>query len=428
MAKSKIILFPEERTQHASYWAYNGEPLLHSDQEVLIIFLVIFLSWARLWYPLPQWTQITRFEHHTYCSEAQFRASSLTFRILLFLEPQSSIDEFSKNAAFFLGVSILFVSATEGLRLPKNYQPIKQHLEYSFYAADARIEGKTILNLKCDKDQLNCDTITLNVPPPLQIDRVDIGNQTNVSFELMPEKETMRIQVEQFSQELLLVIHFRRNVLAWARGGMYAPTSSGGLVTFFEPSFARTAFPCFDEPSFRTVFSASIQVFQQPEKFPLVKFNSVLKSSEIREKSRFYEFVETRPLPSYLVAIAVLGPGYITFATDYYFGIPIIIMLTKSEHFFRHSKIDEDVLKTKFIDVIKNTLSAAETKFDTKWSSTDTDIIFTEMPARIGGMEHPGLITVDGKIKQAEVVCEVFVHEIIHQWTKQSPHMLLKRL
>ena len=72
----------------------------------------------------------------------------------------------------------------------------------------------------------------------------------------------------------------------------------------FEPVTARRAFPCFDEPSYKTPWQVTLRVPPGPK-----VFSNTPVSSETAEPdgTKVVRFARTKPLPSYLVALAI-GP------------------------------------------------------------------------------------------------------------------------
>src|SRR5439155_21095989 len=72
----------------------------------------------------------------------------------------------------------------------------------------------------------------------------------------------------------------------------------------FETIAARQAFPCFDEPSYKVPWQLRLNVPKEDAAFSNTPLVSETEGSDGRKT---VEFRETRPLPSYLVAIAV-GP------------------------------------------------------------------------------------------------------------------------
>ena len=76
-------------------------------------------------------------------------------------------------------------------------------------------------------------------------------------------------------------------------------------TTQFESTDARRAFPCFDEPDYKAVFSVKLSV----EKNQFCLSNAEIKNQNEDEKNniKFVEFEDTIPMSTYLVAF-VVGP------------------------------------------------------------------------------------------------------------------------
>ena len=89
--------------------------------------------------------------------------------------------------------------------------------------------------------------------------------------------------------------------------GIYRTALAGGNVhavfSKFEPIYARRAFPCFDEPSFKVPFDVTLTV---PKDAVALGNMPVAATSEVADK-QVVTFATTPPLPSYLLAFAV-GP------------------------------------------------------------------------------------------------------------------------
>jgi alanyl aminopeptidase len=101
-----------------------------------------------------------------------------------------------------------------------------------------------------------------------------------------------------------LVIRFHRALLRAPRGAYRLQLDDAWYVfTQFEAMHAREAFPCFDEPSFKTPFTVSLRV---PEG-QLAVANAPEAAHQTEGGWTTFTFAETRPLPTYLVAFAV-GP------------------------------------------------------------------------------------------------------------------------
>ncbi len=101
-----------------------------------------------------------------------------------------------------------------------------------------------------------------------------------------------------------LFLRYRAPLLE-APNGVYRAQDQGSWYVFtqFEPLEARRAFPCFDQPSFKAPFRVTLRV---PDGNTALA-NAPELSSALEGTSRVFQFAETQPLPTYLVAFAV-GP------------------------------------------------------------------------------------------------------------------------
>ncbi|MGB5284665.1 MAG: M1 family metallopeptidase, partial [Polyangiales bacterium] len=88
--------------------------------------------------------------------------------------------------------------------------------------------------------------------------------------------------------------------------GLYRVESAGNAYAFtqFESISARLAFPCFDEPRFKTPFDVTLTV---PEGQVAAANTPVDRAIELPDGLQRISFMPTSPLPTYLVAWAV-GP------------------------------------------------------------------------------------------------------------------------
>ena len=76
------------------------------------------------------------------------------------------------------------------------------------------------------------------------------------------------------------------------------------MYTQFEPTDARRAFPCFDEPGFKTPWDIALRV---PRQLMAVANTPQTAESDAGNGMKLVRFATSRPLPTYLVAVAV-GP------------------------------------------------------------------------------------------------------------------------
>jgi alanyl aminopeptidase len=88
--------------------------------------------------------------------------------------------------------------------------------------------------------------------------------------------------------------------------GLYKVQAGGEPYAFtqFEPTSARLAFPCFDEPAFKTPFEVWLTVRADHQAISNTREVMVEMTKDGKKRMRF---APTKPLPTYLIAFAV-GP------------------------------------------------------------------------------------------------------------------------
>lgn len=195
--------------------------------------------------------------------------------------------------------------------------------------------------------------------------------------------------------------------------GAYRQEEKGDwyIFTQFESTDARRAFPCFDEPGFKTPFTLSLQV---PEG-QLAFANTPEVSSKKEEPGwKTVTFAPTQPLPTYLVAFAV-GPFEVIDAGKH--GkkqTPVRIIVPKGRS-----------VDAKYAASTTGTiLSKLEEYLDIPYPYEKLDSI--AVPQKGGAMENPGLVTYgirkilsDGDVRSLYLerdYTSIAAHELGHMW------------
>jgi cytosol alanyl aminopeptidase len=187
------------------------------------------------------------------------------------------------------------------------------------------------------------------------------------------------------------------------RGDSYAYTQ-------FEPNDARRAFPCFDEPGYKTPFDlaltvprGSIAVANSPE--------ATRRDSDDGKSVRF-EFRRSEPLPTYLVALAV-GPFDILDGPQR--PVPIRMIATRGQ----------TALGAGALQVAAAHLELLGRYFDRPYPYAKLDLVAVPNFGS-GAMENAGLVTFREELVLLDPAAastaarrasaSVIAHELAHQW------------
>ncbi|KAG8041241.1 hypothetical protein G9C98_002229 [Cotesia typhae] len=180
------------------------------------------------------------------------------------------------------------------------------------------------------------------------------------------------------------------------------------VTTHFEPSGARSAFPCWDEPGFKAQFEISVKHF--PNYTALS--NMPEKSRQLLPDGRVItHFERSLKMSPYLPCVAV---------ADY--------QAIKNEHgniTFYSLENNLDSLKLA-LEISEKVIPAMEAYTDIPYAMPKLDQI--TIPNYQGAMEHWGLVTYNAKwvkfenstlipnIEQKDRILFLVAHELAHQW------------
>lgn len=180
--------------------------------------------------------------------------------------------------------------------------------------------------------------------------------------------------------------------------------------TQFEPLAARAAFPCFDEPRFKTPYSVSVVTPKDMQAFG----NGPLVERRIAGNEAWHRFATTKPLPTYLVALAV-GDFDAMRAPHDVDGVPLRIITTKGKGIHTRYVIEQT----------PKILQSLTQYFASPYPYSKLDLV--AVPSfRAGAMENAGLVTfrerfltVDterGSEREKLRARSVIAHELAHMW------------
>lgn len=209
------------------------------------------------------------------------------------------------------------------------------------------------------------------------------------------------------------VIHlFYDGEFAAGLTGLYRVTIGGDSYAFtqFEALHARKAFPCFDEPRFKTPWEVTLRV---PHGL-LAASNAPAVDTRPEGPFDLVRFAPTDPLPTYLVAF-VVGPFDVVQAPILADGVPLRLLTVRGKNHLAHYALD----RTPPI------LAALHDYFGRPYPYQKLDLVAVP-DFGAGAMENAGLVTfretlllLDRERATAgeRYVCEsVIAHELAHQW------------
>jgi len=192
--------------------------------------------------------------------------------------------------------------------------------------------------------------------------------------------------------------------------GLYRMEQDGAGYAFtqFESDDAREAFPCFDEPAFKIPYQITLEI---PAAHIAVS-NTPVEKETVKDGLKTVVFARTKPLPSYLLAIAT-GPFETVPIPG--MGVPGRVVTVKG-----HSGLAGTAAS-----LAAPILAALEKYFGRKYPYEKLDLIAVPdyWP---GAMENPGAITfaeplllVDPasvSVAQKRTLARVTAHEMAHMW------------
>lgn len=227
---------------------------------------------------------------------------------------------------------------------------------------------------------------------------------TSHEYEIQHGKATQEIAANRYT--LHIVFDGKINT---SSDGMYLSKFEGRNYVFtqFEDMYARRAFPSFDEPGFKIPYQVTII---SPEKHTVLS-NTLVNKRIVKDGWQTVEFNKTKPMPTYLIALAV---GELDAYDIPNLSVPGKIYTPKGQ-----------AQRTKF--AAKHTagiLQNLENYFGSSYPYEKLDFVavpnFTH-----GAMENVGLVTYrsslllledEPRLAEQSSTLNVIAHELAHMW------------
>ena len=212
--------------------------------------------------------------------------------------------------------------------------------------------------------------------------------------------------------------------LALDFGGRFATNETRGLFkqqdlgewyafTQFESLNARRAFPCFDEPQWKTPWTVALTVRRE---HTAVGNAPMLSQRELPGGMKQVRFATTQPLPTYLVAFGVGPFDVVEGGVAGMKKTPLRYVVPKGR-----------AADTRYaVQATPRLLELLEAYFGSPYPFDKLDTLVIPITVSFGAMENPGLITYRAGIvlapdglkdeRHQQLYSAVAAHEIAHQW------------
>ena len=299
------------------------------------------------------------------------------------------------------------------LRLPEGVRPTRYRLDLTLIPEQDSFQGRIEIDLHLDRP---ADTVWLN-SRKLTID----------SAKFIVEGRTLRAKMEEGGKEFAgftpptplpagdakLEIAYHGDFNKKGSEGLFKLEEGGHAYVFtqFESIDARAAFPCFDEPNYKVPWRLTLHVKQADAAVSNTPVASETPEADGRKR---VVFRETKPLPSYLVALGV-GPFDFVDAGKAGQNHVALRMITPKGKGGQAKYAAE---------VTGQILEQLENYFAVPYPYDKLDIL--AVPLFGGAMENPGLITyvqslmlsepAQDSIERQRGYAGVVAHEMAHQW------------
>ena len=311
------------------------------------------------------------------------------------------------------------VSQPPGGRLPEGVRPTSYRLSLTVIPEEETFSGTAVVGIELDEPST---TIWMH-GEGLNVTAIDASHATTripATWEQKTSDGVARVELQEALPAGRSTLHIEYTAtFNTALRGLYRVESGGDAYAFtqFESISARLAFPCFDEPRFKTPFDVTLTI---PADQMAVGNTPVDRAIKLPEELQRVSFMPTPPLPTYLVAWAVGPLDVVTGPTiapseGRPFPIPLRGVAAKGHG----AKLSYALERTgEFVEVL-------EDYFGMPYPYRKLDLVAVP-DFSAGAMENVGLITfrewlllIDEEHateNQRRAFAYVLAHELAHQW------------
>ncbi len=301
------------------------------------------------------------------------------------------------------------------LRLGNAVKPVKYSADLKLVPGESSFSGS-----------IDVDVEVLKATPLLWLNAADIAVKTAAvksrgkaqEAAIIPGGEDfvgLQFQKTLPAGRAALHIEYSGRISDKSSAGIFSSKDDKDLYLFtqFESIDARRAFPCFDEPSFKSPWQLTLHVKKE---HTAVANTPVLSETDEAAGMKRVVFAPSKPLPSYLVAFAV-GPFEIVDGGKAGKNqVPVRIITPRGKSY--QAKYAAEVTRT--------IVERLEDYFGIPYPFEKLDSVAVPLTFGFGAMENAGLVTYDqtlilsdpaiDTIQRQRGYAGVAAHELAHQW------------
>jgi len=240
----------------------------------------------------------------------------------------------------------------------------------------------------------------------MDISSITLNGRT-MKFSVDPDEQTVSLD-EKYEGHFELGIEFSGKLSESLSGVYYSREKSGFFVSSqFAPTGARMAFPCVDNPNFKSKFRLTLDI---PDDYDGIS-NMPPTSTEVQSKRKIIRFYETPPMSTYLLYI---GAGRFDIMERRYADKPLYLISSRDN-------IPQSELP---LTMASDSLKFFEQYFGIDYALPKLHLIAVPDFA-LGAMENWGAITFreiwlmiskDTSLSTMKRVDIIISHELSHQW------------
>jgi cytosol alanyl aminopeptidase len=318
---------------------------------------------------------------------------------------------FSVRLALALCSASAFAAEAPKLRLPDDIRPIKYAADLTLIPGEKTFSGAIDIDVALAKP---ASLIWLNATE-LTIQQATIASQPAAIEPGNDDFVGLRAAKILAPGPARIHIVYQGKISEKSSAGIFQGLDGKQpyLFTQFESIDARRAFPCFDQPDFKTPWQITVHV---PKDHAAVSNTSPISETDEPRGMKKVVFAPTRPLPSYLVAMAVGPFEFVDAGKAGAQHIPVRIVTPKGKA--NQAKYAAEVTAT-IIDRL-------ESYFGIPFPFEKCDNVAIPLTFGFGAMENAGMVTyaqtliladpaIDTEQRQ-RTYASVAAHELAHQW------------